>query len=223
MTARSGVGNAKTTRAECAVNDAFVAGAVERDHRVRVAPASREVVLRAAEIADAFFARRRHELDRMLRGEARAVDLAASASITARPRPLSLMPGPDEPLAVAADGKVRISRGNTVSRCAQITTGGRSSAPSRRPMTFPASSVWTLCQSAIAKSARDPLAALLFFAGRRGDLRDGDLRAHDRVVVRRETRVRGRERTMCCTRVGKRRRTRSHAFNCDGRTLPRKW
>jgi hypothetical protein len=35
--------------------------------------------------------------------------------------------------------------------------------------------------------------------------------------------VGGRERTMRCTRVGRSRRARSHAFNCDTRRLPRKW
>ena len=53
-----------------------------------------------------------------------------------------------------------------------------------------------VAQPAVAEAARDPLAALLLFAGRRRDLRDRDLRAHDRVIVRGQARVRGGERAM---------------------------
>ena len=80
-------------------------------------------------------------------------------------------------------------------------------------------------QPAVTEAARDPAAALVLFARRRGDLRDGDLRAHDRVVVRGEPRVRRRERTVrvsaCRRGAGAR---IGHAYHlATGGASGRKW
>ena len=139
------------------------------------------------------------------RGRSRAPSISpASASMTASPRPLSLMPGPIEPIAVATNREVGPAREHGVEMRADDDGAAGPRRPARRPMTLPASSVWTSRQAAVAEAASDPTAALVLFARRRRDLRDGDLRAHDRVVARGQPRVRRRERAMRRSRVGRR-------------------
>ena len=92
------------------MDDALVAGAVERDHGVRVRAASREVVLGAAQIADAFLAGRRDELDGALSAHASAVDLGGEREHDRQPAAVVVDAGADEPLAVAANREIGLAR-----------------------------------------------------------------------------------------------------------------
>jgi MFS family permease len=69
-----------------------------------------------------------------------------------------------------------------------------------------------LRQTAVAQATRDPSAALLLLASRRGDLRHCDLRPNDRFIARGETCVRRSGPLMSGDRVGERRRAKRHAY-----------
>ena len=106
-------------------------------------PAIVEVVLRAAQIAEPFFARRRDELDRAPRAPVATPSISSAMREHHRqPATVVVDAGADQPLAVAPHAS-DVPRGNTVSRCAQMTIGREVRSPGRRPMTLPASSVCT--------------------------------------------------------------------------------
>ena len=204
------------------MDDPLVARAVECDHRVSVPAAGREVVLGAAEVADAFLAGRRNELDRMLRRDADAVDLSRERQHDREATTIVVDAWPDQPIRIATNREIGLSREDRIEVGTdddrrQIAGAFTTADDISNRVGF------DLRQAAVAESSRHPFAALLFFARRRRDLRDRNLGAQDRVVVRGKARMSRRERTMCCARGGGRRRVRSHAFNCDTRPLPRKW
>ncbi len=183
------------------MDDAFVAGAVERDHRVRLRAATREVVLGAAQIADAFLAGRRDELDGALSPYASAVDLGGEREHHRQAAAVVVDAGADESLAVAANREIGRARKNGVEMRAD--DDGRQTSRSRAPADDVAGCVRVdVRQAAVVEPPRDPAAALVLLPGRRGDLRDRDLRANDRVVARREARMRRGERAVRRSRFG---------------------
>ena len=142
MAAGSVKRHTKAPRSERAVDDPFVAGAVERDHGVRIRAASREVVFGASQIADAFLAGRRDELDGALSADASTVDLGGEREHDRQAAAIVVDARADEPLAVAANREIG-RRGET--RCRGARRSRRATdrvVPARRPMTLPASSVW---------------------------------------------------------------------------------
>jgi hypothetical protein len=158
----------------------------------------------------------------MLRRDAHAIDLAREREHDGQSSPIVVDSWTNEPLSIAANREIRLSREDGV----KVSTDddGRQVGRPFAASDHVANSVGLdFRESTITKAASNPLAALLYFASRRGDMLDGILRSKDCIVVRRKTRMRGRERTMRCTRGGRRRRMRSHAFNSDTRPLPRKW
>src|SRR5512142_485719 len=102
--------DAKTPRAECAMDDALVAGAVEGDHGMCVAPTVGEVVLRSAQVAQTFLAGRRHELDGPRGAQPNAVDLGGEGEHHGEPTAVVVDARADEALAVAANRQIGVTR-----------------------------------------------------------------------------------------------------------------
>lgn len=189
------IGNSKSTRAQRAVDDPLVTGAVEGDHRVRIAAARREVVFRPAQIADAFFAGRRDKLDRVLGCDPHAVDLARQSEHHREPTPIVVDARSHEALRISTHREIGVTREDGVEMRADHyrRTIQRSFATSDDV----ADDVGLDArQSGVMKAARDPFATLALFAGRSGDLGDRDLCSQDRIIARGKTRVCGRERAM---------------------------
>src|SRR5262245_47997167 len=114
MATRSRIRNAKTPRAECAVDDAFVARAVERDRGMRAAAAIAEVVFGATQIADAFFARCRDKFDRTPRTQTRAVDLPGERKHDGQPPSIVVDARAHEPITLAADRQIGLARKDSI-------------------------------------------------------------------------------------------------------------
>ena len=74
VAARAAERDPETARAQCAVHDAFIAGAVERDGGTGVDRRVVEEVLGTAQVTRAFFPDCRDEIDRRVRAHARSVD-----------------------------------------------------------------------------------------------------------------------------------------------------
>lgn len=91
------------------MDDAFVARAVQRDHGVCLPAAVGEVVFRAAQIAQPFFARRGHEFDRMQRLQPRAVDLGGQRQHHGEPSAVIVDPRADETCTIAPNGEIRLA------------------------------------------------------------------------------------------------------------------
>ncbi len=174
------------------MNDALITGAVERNHRARVAPAMREVILGAAQVTQSFFARRGDKLDRMLGTQAHAVDFRGEGEHDRQAATVVVDSRSDEPLTVATNGKVRVAREDSIEMRADHNGGnvrGAESAPDDIARLVGVN----LVQPRVAKSTSHPACALVLFARRRGDLSDGNLRAQNRVVMRGEASPRGGE------------------------------
>src|SRR5690242_9482336 len=92
------------------MNDSFVAGAVERNRRVCVASALGEVVFGAFQVTDAFFTRRRDELDRASRTYARAVDLRCQREHDGDAATVVVDSRANEAVAVTANGEIGLAR-----------------------------------------------------------------------------------------------------------------
>jgi MFS family permease len=180
---------------------------------MRIATSRREVVFGAAKIADPFLPRRRHELDRTLSGQTSPVDLTGERQHDRETSPVVVDSRANQPIAVATNREIRLPRKHRVEMSAN---DDRLELMPRRAMA-PANHVTdavrvNVRQSAITEPPSDPPATLVFFARRRGNLRNGDLRAQDRVVVRSQTRVRGSKRPMRRDGVGRKRRANGHRY-----------
>jgi hypothetical protein len=204
------------------MDDAFIAGAVERDYGACVASPSAEIVLRAPKVAQPFLTRRGDKLDRMACAQTNAVDLGGQGEHDSEAAAVVVDSRTDEPLAIATYGEVGAARENRVEMGTdddgrQVLGAGTAADDIARVVGV------NFAQAAVAKAASDPSGTLLFFAGWRGDLGDRDLCTHDGVIMRRESGARGGEGSKGRSRVGVRRRARSHAYHCHQPGFERKW
>ena len=182
------------------MDDSFVAGAVDRDRGVRVASATGEVVFRAAEIANPFLAGGRDEFDGMLRAQSHAIDLAGECEHDGETTAIVVDARADESVALTADRQIGVARKDGVEVRADHDRRQLARAVATPDHVACVIGVYVR-EAAVTKATSDPSAAFVLFAGGRGDLRDGDLRTNDRVIVRGEPRVSGRERTVRERRV----------------------
>jgi len=213
------------------VNDAFVACAIERDHGVRAAAAASEVMLRAAKVAESFLTGGRDELDRVMGPNPDAIDLSGESEHHRESATVVIDARADQPFAIAANRQVGVAWKHRVE--VRADDHGRQFRTAVSPSNDVAGVIGVnFRQTAIAKPAGDPAAALLLLASRRGDLRHSDLRPNDRFIARGEACVRRRERSMSGDRVGERRRAKRHAYELlcvggwtqvvDSTTMPEK-
>src|SRR5215470_3788814 len=114
MTAGTGIRHAKTARPECAMDDAFVARAVERDCGVCIAAALREVMLGAPQIADAFFTGRRDEIDGAPWTKTPAVDLPSQREHYRQTAAVVVDPWTDEAIALTSNREIGVAGENRV-------------------------------------------------------------------------------------------------------------
>src|SRR5262245_7842528 len=156
---------------------------------MRVATTLCEIVFRSAQITGAFFACRRDELHRPARTQPSAVDLAGERQHHGQAATVVVDPRANETFTLPPDRRIGLAREHGVEMRAdydRLEIFGAFAATDRIARSVGVD----LRQPAIAEATRDPTAALVLFTCRRGNLRDGDLSAHDRIVVRGEARVR---------------------------------
>ena len=166
---------AETTRAERAVDDALVAGAVERDRRGRAAHRAREQLLRAAQVARALLARGRGENDRRARAKLRAVDHAGEREHRREAAPVVADAGSDQARAVALHAQRHRARKYRVQMRADDNGRGVVRAGTRARDVAGGIGAHAR-ERECAEARRDPFAALTLFAGGSRDLGYRDLR-----------------------------------------------
>ena len=118
----------------------------------------------------------------------------AIATMTASPRASSPMPGPFSTVPVRVT-RTSVPSGNTVSRCALMTTCGRAARPRRTPSTLPMASRRTSLRPAATKRWRSASARVGFLERRRRNLGERHLVVEDR-------RLAGLQRVDCRDHVG---------------------
>jgi hypothetical protein len=167
------------------VDDALVAGAVERDDCRNVTTAKREEVLCAAQVASPFLSGRGDELDRPHRAQSPTRDLLGQRQCDREPPSVVVDPRPDDPRAVAAHRERHVAREHRVEMRADDDGLGRAGG---RPSPEHVAGVvdMDVAQAAGGEAARHPRAALTFLARRGSYLGKLDLGAHDVRVAPRE-------------------------------------
>jgi hypothetical protein len=183
------------------VDDALIAGAIERDRRRGLIGQAREQVLRPSEISRTLLASRGSENDRTSRPNDVSIDLLCdrehrgeTATVVADARAyhaIAIMP--ERELHVAREDRVEVRTHEHRPRVVQ--PGPHRDDVSRTIQAH-------VTQAEPAQSGGDPFAAVAFFTSRRGDLRNRDLRPHRRRITRRDPRVRRCERPVCPERSG---------------------
>jgi len=176
------------------MDDPLVARAVEHDRGGGIASIVGEEVLRAAQIAERFFADGGDEVYRMLRSQCVAVENLRESEHGGEPTRVVADARADQPVAVFPDAhvcprrKYRVEMRADDDWCAAVAP--RATADHVSNFVHP---------DVQAESAHDTcdLAAARFLRTRRGgDLRQRDLRSQNIVVGRNETLAVGRERVV---------------------------
>jgi hypothetical protein len=183
------------------MDDALVAGAVERNNGRSIQGVIAKEVSRSAEVAVAFLAGRPDELDRSAGAQVHAVNLLGDREHGGEAAPVVADAGSDDSRTVVAHTERGVARENGVEVRADDNRRviGKSIAASND---IPDAVRPNICKTKVRKSARDPGAALPFLAGWRRDFGDGDLHADDRPVTRNESRTRFLESVVDAGRGG---------------------
>jgi len=174
------------------MDNAFVAGAVERDHRMRITPAICEIVFGASKVTDSFLSSRGHELDWVTRRESHAVNFSREREHDRKAPPIVVDAWTDKPLPVATNREIGVARKYRVEMSADHH-GRKVPGSAATSDDIPNLIGRDVRQAAIDEASGDPVRPFLLFAGWSRDLGDRDLRAQNRVVARRQPRVRGRQ------------------------------
>ena len=202
MSARPFEGDPKSPRAERTVDDALITGAVDENGRSRVPSPCGEVVLRSAEVAGAFFAGGRHELDGTIGAKTLTVYFAGEGEHDRESASVVIDSRSVEARAVAANIEFGAAREHRIEvgangDCGTFCLSGTTPDHVTGPVGL------DVHQAKGFESTRDVRAPLGLVAGWSGNSRKGDLRLHERRIMQRHSTVRTGEPGM---HIGRERR-----------------
>src|SRR6185437_2777342 len=175
--------DAKAARAERAVDDALITGAVERDHGTRAARVSGKKRLGSAQVAVSLLAGRRHEVHRRQRGQRARGDRLGEREHYGETAPVVADAGAREPVAATRHARLHLTGEYGIQMRAQhhgraipvfLAGASRNDVP-RRVRAY-------VVQPQRVEARRDPGGAARLAPRGSRDFGNRDLRLHDGVV-----------------------------------------